>query len=78
MPGKRRSVGVTIGGIVAGIEQQIFRTTPPVNELVAKGTPLRAVAADGGGTISVGMPSDPIEPEAAEPTAATSEADRPG
>jgi aldose 1-epimerase len=62
MPRKRRSVGHVIGGIVAGIEQQIFRTTPPADELVAKGTPLRSVAAAGGGTITVGMPGDPGAP----------------
>jgi len=80
MPRKRRSVGYTIGGIVAGIEGQIFRTTPPVNELVAKGTPLRAVASAGGGTISVGMPGDPVEPEpeGEGPTITAPEADRPG
>jgi hypothetical protein len=60
MSRKKRSVGYTIGGIVAGIEQQIFRTTPPVNELVAKGAPLRSVAAEGGGTITVEMPEDPV------------------
>ncbi len=59
MPKKKPSVGYTIGGIVAGIEQQLFRTTPPANELVAKGTPLRPIAAAGGGTISVAMPGDP-------------------
>jgi hypothetical protein len=58
MPKKRLSVGQTIGGIVVGLDQQIFRTTPPANELVAKGTPLRAVAAEGGGTITVGLPDD--------------------
>jgi aldose 1-epimerase len=58
MAKKRPSVGQTIGGIVAGIEQQIFRTTPPAEELVAKGTPLRPVAAAGGGTLTVGMPGD--------------------
>lgn len=62
MARKRPSVGQTIGGIVAGIEQQIFRTTPPAQELVAKGTPLRPVAAAGGGTITVGLPGDPIDP----------------
>jgi aldose 1-epimerase len=61
MPKKRPSVGQTIGGIVAGIEQQIFRTTPPAQELVAKGTPLRPVAAAGGGTISVTIPGDAVE-----------------
>ena len=64
MPKKRLSVGQTIGGIVAGIEQQIFRTTPPAQELVAKGTPLRAVAAAGGGTVTVGLPGDPTAPNA--------------
>lgn len=59
MPGKRPSVGQTIGGIVAGIEQQIFRTTPPAQELVAKGAPLRPVAAADGGTITVRLPGDP-------------------
>jgi aldose 1-epimerase len=58
MARKRRSAGHVIGGIVAGIDQQIFRTTPPANERVAKGTPLRPVAASGGGTISVGMTGD--------------------
>lgn len=62
MAKKRPSVGQTIGGIVAGIEQQIFRTTPPANELVAKGTPLRPVAAAGGGTLTVSLPGDPIDP----------------
>jgi aldose 1-epimerase len=55
---KGQSIGQTIGGIIVGFDQQIFRTTPPVNELVAKGTPLRAVAASGGGTMTVGMPGD--------------------
>lgn len=70
MTKKRPSVGQTIGGIVAGIDQQIFRSTPPVNELVAKGTRLRPVAATGGGTITVGMPGGPPEvtaPEVAAP-----------
>jgi aldose 1-epimerase len=61
MAKKRPSVGQTIGGVVAGIEQQIFRTTPPAQELVAKGTPLRPVAAAGGGTITVGLPGDSID-----------------
>lgn len=58
MARKRRPVGHVIGGIVAGIDQQIFRTTPPADELVAKGTPVRPVAASGGGTITVRMPGD--------------------
>jgi hypothetical protein len=71
---KPGSIGVTIGGILVGFDQQIFRTTPPVNELVAKGTPLRAVAADDGGTLSVEMPDDA---EAPDPVAADADDPRP-
>jgi aldose 1-epimerase len=67
MARKRRSVGHAIGGIIAGIEQQVFRTTPPANELVAKGARLRTVAAAGGGTIRVGLPGDPGEDAPAGP-----------
>lgn len=56
---KGQSVGQTIGGILVGFDQQIFRTTPPPAELVAKATPLKAVAASGGGTVTVGLPTDP-------------------
>ena len=70
MAKKRTPVGQTIGGIVAGIEQQIFRTTPPAQELVAKGTPLRPVAAAGGGTLTVGLPGDPDVPDSAAPDSA--------
>ena len=54
-------MGQTIGGIVAGIEQQIFRSTPPANELVARGAPIPPVASAGGGTIAIRLPgeSDP-------------------
>lgn len=55
---KRFSVGQTIGGIVAGIDHQMFRTTPPADELVAKGAPIRPVAASGGGTIAMDLPGD--------------------
>jgi hypothetical protein len=71
---RRTSAGVAIGGVIAGIEQQLFRTTPPVNELVAKGTPLRAVAADGGGTLDVTFPADELPQD---PTAATAPEQRP-
>jgi hypothetical protein len=67
---KPGSIGGTIGGILVGFDQQIFRTTPPVSELVAKGTPLRAVAADDGGILSVEMPDDAT---AADAEAATTD-----
>jgi pimeloyl-ACP methyl ester carboxylesterase len=44
----RRPVGDTVGGILAGFDQQIMRTTPPPHELVQKGAPVRGLSgADG-------------------------------
>ncbi len=57
---KGQSVGQSIGGMLVGFDQQIFRTTPPTNELVAKGNPLAPVAASGGGTMRVGLPGDDV------------------
>jgi aldose 1-epimerase len=59
---KTESVGQSIGGILVGFDQQIFRSTPPVNEMVAKGDRLAPVAASGGGTMRVGLPGDPAAP----------------
>jgi aldose 1-epimerase len=59
---KTESVGQTIGGMLVGLDQQIFRSTPPVNEMVAKGDRLAPVAASGGGTIHVGLPGDAVAP----------------
>ena len=69
-------VGQTIGGMLVGFDQQIFRTTPPVNEMVAKGDRLAPVAASGGGTMRVGLPGDPAAPAAA-PGATDPEIERP-
>ncbi|HEY2888251.1 MAG TPA: hypothetical protein VGJ17_06520 [Candidatus Limnocylindrales bacterium] len=60
---KGQSVGQSIGGILVGFDQQIFRTTPPTNELVARGDRLAPVAASGGGTIRVGLPGDDADPD---------------
>ena len=55
---KRRPVGETIGGIIVGFDQQIFRTTPPVQELIAKGQPVRTVTGQDGGELEVVFPDD--------------------
>ena len=56
MAGKKRPpAGQTIGGILAGFEQQIWRTTPPAQEMVAKGKRLAPIPAEGGGTLTVGF-----------------------
>lgn len=59
---KGQTVGQSIGGMLVGFDQQIFRTTPPTNELVAKGDRLAPVAAAGGGTMRVSMPGDDTGP----------------
>ena len=55
---KGSGLGPSIGGMLVGFDQQIFRTTPPVNELVAKGAPLPSAAAAGGGRLTIDVPDD--------------------
>ena len=61
---KRRKKGPgiaqTMGGILAGFDQQVFRTTPPPHELVQKGARLPAVPAEGGGTLNIELPEDAV------------------
>jgi hypothetical protein len=47
------SVSTTIGGIVAGVDHQIFRTTPPAQELVHHARPDDAVPTGDGRTIVI-------------------------
>jgi hypothetical protein len=46
---RRRPLGQTIGGIVVGFDQQIFRNLPPAQELVEKSQPVRGVSGLGDG-----------------------------
>ena len=70
---KRRPVGETIGGIIVGFDQQIFRTTPPVQELIVKGQPVRGLSGEDGNDLQVVFPDEdestsPIAPlDATEP-----------
>jgi hypothetical protein len=41
---KRGPSGQTIGAIIVGFDQQIFRTLPPAQELVVKSTPIRGLS----------------------------------
>ena len=61
---KRRPVGETIGGIIVGFDQQIFRTTPPVQELIVKGQPVRGLSGEDGSKLRVVFPedADPSDP----------------
>jgi hypothetical protein len=46
---KRRPSGQTLGAIIVGFDQQIFRTLPPAQELVAKAKPVRDVSGQAPG-----------------------------
>ena len=55
---KGRPVGQTIGGIIVGFDQQIFRSTPPAQELVQKGSPVRGLTGEDGGDLEIVFPGD--------------------
>lgn len=55
---RRRPIGETIGGIIVGFDQQIFRTTPPVQELIVKGQPVRGLSGEDGSEFEVVFPDD--------------------
>ncbi len=60
---KGSGVGQTIGSMLAGFDQQVFRTTPPPHELVKQGARQPAVPAEGGGMLSIELPEDrPTDP----------------
>ena len=63
---KRQSGAQTIGGILAGFDGQVFRTTPPPHELVRKGDRLPSIPAGDGGTLIVELPEDGAQPPATE------------
>mgnify|MGYP001296152109 CR=1 FL=1 len=52
-----RPVGETIGGILAGFDQQIMRTTPPPHELVRKGAPIRGLSGESAGDLTLTLPA---------------------
>ena len=65
---KRRPVGETIGGIIVGFDQQIFRTMPPAHELILKGQPVRGLSGQDGGKLQVIFPDDALSPSATSPS----------
>ena len=52
-----RPVGDTIGGILAGFDQQIMRTLPPPHELVHKGAPVRGLSGEDGTDLVIELPA---------------------
>jgi hypothetical protein len=60
-------VGHAIGGILAGIDGQIFRSTPPAHELVRKGQAVRGLSGQEGSDLAIEWPTEGAE-DAAPPT----------
>lgn len=55
---KGRPIGETLGGMIVGFDQQIFRTLPPPHELVQKGAPVGGLTGEDGGDLEVVFPDD--------------------
>jgi len=62
---RRRPTGQTIGAIIVGFDQQIFRTLPPAQELVVKAKPVRGLSGQAPG-LEVTFPGDDPGPALAE------------
>jgi hypothetical protein len=65
---KRRPVGETIGGIIVGFDQQIFRTLPPPHELILKARPVRGLTGQDGDDLVVIIPADAESPPGTSPS----------
>jgi hypothetical protein len=59
-----------LGGMIAGFDQQVFRTTPPPHELVHHARPDDPVPTKDGGLLHVGIPVVPVRDAAHEAGAA--------
>jgi hypothetical protein len=57
----RRPVGETIGGIIVGFDQQIFRNAPPAHELVQKAKPVRGLSGQDAGLVVVFPDDEPAD-----------------
>ena len=64
-PKRKRPVGESIGGILAGFDQQVMRTTPPAQELVAKARPVRGVSGEDGSSFDIVFPDEMVGEEPA-------------
>ncbi len=70
-PKKKQPLGQSIGGVLFGFEQQIFRNQPPPHELVHHARPDDPVPARDGGFLTIDLPHDadpdPLAGVAADP-----------
>jgi hypothetical protein len=58
MTRKKQSIGVTLGGVIVGLDYMIMRTGKPPAEQVESAKPAGPVAADDGGTLLIELPDD--------------------
>ena len=65
---RRRPTGETIGGILVGFDQQVFRNLPPAHELVQKSKPVRGVSGQDDG-LEVVFPDDEVKPSVGDESA---------
>jgi hypothetical protein len=62
---RKQPLGQSIGGVLFGFEQQIFRNQPPPHELVHHARPDQPVPAGDGGFLAIELPDDPdLDPPA--------------
>ncbi len=69
-PRRRRrkpSAAQTMGGVLFGFEQQVWRTAPPPQELVHHARPDAAVPAGDGTMFTIELPRDAGDDEASRP-----------
>ena len=61
---KKPGPAAVLGGIIAGFDQQVFRTTPPPHELVHHARPDDPVPTKDGGLLRIGLPGMPLGEDA--------------
>jgi len=54
--GSGAGFGTTVGGILAGLDYQLFRATKPTAELVQAAKPVRGLSGEGGGIVDIDAP----------------------
>ncbi len=74
-PAKRRPIGQSIGGVLFGFEQQVWRTAPPPQELVHHARPDLPIPASDGAMVTIELPAADWPPSAPDGMLAATEAD---
>lgn len=63
---RRQPLGQTIGGVLFGFEQQVFRNVPPPHELVHHARPDDPIPAGDGSFLTIELPPEPVDEDADE------------